>query len=423
MAFADLKMGGYSRLKPYILGILILIALILEIMVHWVYQVDVVYSHFFYIPVIVGAVWYGVRAVGIALFLGAVLIIGNLHVSGSVGTSAVARVVVFVVVALVIGLITDHMRKDRDRLINEVTDAALQSGISPAGILGNVGEFRSRVLSSANVKKMKSEGNVRGLISSLRNKDVGVQYEAAEALGELGDPAGVDPLIQALLEDQYSGIRWKAAEALAKTGEPAVLPLIGVLQDPDDDVRWKAAIALGEIGDVRAVGPLIEVLKDKDRFVKSRAAYALGLIGEPAVIPLMSAITKGDEDVRRGAAIALGTIGDPRSIPALIRAIGDPNESVKIEAISALSGMGEVVVAPLLEFLKYADDNERKEVVTALGELGDSDAIEPLMQMLETADEETRALIITALCEIGGPSVKTLVKGLKRNNQRISGDP
>jgi hypothetical protein len=190
MAFADLKMGKYSRFKPYILGILILIALILEIMVHWVYRVDIVYSHFFYIPVIIGAVWYGVRAVGIALFLGAMLIIGVFHVSGSVGFAALARVAVFVVVALVIGLITDHMRRDRDRLINEVTDAALQSGISPAGIFGNIGEFRSRVLSSANVNKMKSEGNVRGLIKSLWNKDVGVQYDAVEALGELRDPGG-----------------------------------------------------------------------------------------------------------------------------------------------------------------------------------------------------------------------------------------
>ncbi len=420
MAFADLKMGRYSRLKPYILGILILIALILEIMVHWVYQVDIIYSHFFYIPVIIGAVWYGVRAVGIALFLGFALIIGNFHVSGSVDASALARVVVFVVVALIIGLITDHMRKDRDRLINEVTDAALQSGISPAGIFDNIGEFRSRVLSSANVKKMKSEGNVRGLISSLRNKDVGVQYEAVEALGELRDPASVDTLVQALLEDQYSGIRWKAAEALAKIGSPAVVPLIGVLQNPDDDVRWKAAIALGEIGDVRAIGPLIDVLRDKDRFVKSRAAYALGLIGEPAVDPLLSAMAKGDEDVRRGAAIALGSIRDPRSIPALIRAIGDPNESVRIEAISALSGMGQDAVAPLLEFLKYANDNERKEVVTALGEMGDSDAIDPLMQMLETADEETRALIITALGEIGGPTVQALVEGRKGPGHRIT---
>ena len=60
-----------------------------------------------------------------------------------------------------------------------------------------------------------------------------------------------------------------------KIGEPAVEPLIEALKDKDQDVRWEAALALGNIGDERAVEPLIEALKDEDEDVREAAGEAL----------------------------------------------------------------------------------------------------------------------------------------------------
>jgi HEAT repeat protein len=108
------------------------------------------------------------------------------------------------------------------------------------------------------VKKLKDSGDVPGLISALIQNDPQVQYDAAEALGELGDKRAVGPLITELKNNELSGVRWKAAEALSRIGAASVDELIGVLQHEDDDVRWKAAIALGEIGDPKAIGPLIK---------------------------------------------------------------------------------------------------------------------------------------------------------------------
>ena len=283
----------------------------------------------------------------------------------------------------------------------------LLSGISLSDQLKNM--FSSR----DSIPGMKSARDVRGLIRLLKHRDLDVQYGAAEALGEIGDSGAVEPLIAALKNDEYSGVRWKAAEALSKIGAPAVEPLIGALSHDDDDVRWKAAIALGEIGDPRAIEPLIILLCDEDRFVKSHAALALGAIGEPAVNPLIRVLREGDGNLRWGAAIALGKIRDPRAIEPLIRALADKYENVRAESASSLATMGKPALGPLLQFLKFSDGPERIEVVAALGELHDTDAIQPLIQMLENADEDERKAIADALDAILIPTIEPLIRKLR----------
>jgi HEAT repeat protein len=260
--------------------------------------------------------------------------------------------------------------------------------------------------------RMKSERDVRGLIRLLNDLDADIRFEAAEALGEIGDPSAVEPLAGLLNGEELSGVRWKAAEALGKTGKPAVEPLIAALRHTDDDVRWKAAIALGEIGDPRAIDPLVHLLSDEDRFVKSRAALALGMIGKPAVEPLICALEKGDGNMRWGAAIALGKVQDPDSIEPLIHALADKYENVRAEAAASLAAIGTPAISPLIHFLKYSEKPVRLEVMNALGELHANDAIEPLVQMLEKADEQERHAIASTLDAILTPSVEQLAKRL-----------
>ena len=288
----------------------------------------------------------------------------------------------------------------------------LLSGISLSDQLKNI--FSSR----DSIPGMKSARDVRGLIRLLKHRDLDVQYGAAEALGEIGDSGAVEPLIAALKNDEYSGVRWKAAEALSKIGAPAVEPLIGALSHDDDDVRWKAAIALGEIGDPQAIEPLILLLCDEDRFVKSHAALALGAIGEPAVNPLLRALREGDGNLRWGAAIALGKIRDPRAIEPLIRALADKYENVRAESASSLAAIGKPALGPLLQFLKFSDGPERLEVVAALGELQDTDAIQPLIQMLENAGDDERKAIADALDAILIPTVEPLVRKLRNGSHQ-----
>ncbi|MEI7856269.1 MAG: HEAT repeat domain-containing protein [Methanomicrobiales archaeon] len=261
----------------------------------------------------------------------------------------------------------------------------------------------------ADVNKLKSRWDIAGLSRLLEHKDLQVQYEAAEALGNLGDEKAVGPLITALKRDEFSGVRWKAAEALSKIGNPAVEQLIAALQYPDDDVRWKAAIALGEIGNPDAIAPLISLLSDEDRFVRGRAAHALSMIGEQSVPQLIATLKANDPGLRWGAVLALGKIKNPLAVEPLILCLADEHAMVRAEAASALAAIGTPALAPLLGFLKGAQGELRIEVMTAIGELKNADAIEPLARLLVNADENDRRAIADAIDAILIPAVEPLV--------------
>lgn len=325
MAFSDLRLNRMDRYKLVILIALVVVSVILEAVVHNRLGIEVVYSHFFYIPVVLGTVWYGKRGILVGIFLAAVYTGDYLILTGTVQTDALIRALMFVLVGIIIGVVMDYLRREQEQVMNQMADAAL-SGSRQGGFRGNLDEWKAKLRTSVNVKRMREERDIQGLLLALKHRDPAVQYEAAEALGVLKDPLAVSPLVSALAGDRHSGVRWKAAEALARIGKPAVGPLIAALGNPDDDVRWKAAIALGEIGDTRAIPHLVTLLDDEDRFVQSRAAYALGQFGDAALSPLVTALGSPSPSVRRGSAQALGRTRSQDAIGPLLSLLNDTDD-------------------------------------------------------------------------------------------------
>jgi HEAT repeat protein len=75
--------------------------------------------------------------------------------------------------------------------------------------------------------------------------------------------------------------------------------LIEKLSDDNEGTRWNAAEALGRLGDPRAVEPLIDTLWDDDARVRLKAAWALGMLGDPrALAPLQKLYRIEREDAR-----------------------------------------------------------------------------------------------------------------------------
>ena len=399
MAFPDLNMRGFRNYRMPVLITLVAVSLLLEFVIHWVWGIAIVYSHLFYIPVVLAAVWYGKRGVIVAIILGAAHLGGTYVTIGMIDSGSAIRSLMFVIVGLVIGALSDVTRIEQEQMINRVTDAALQSGMS-SGSTGSQKDAANRLLSFASVRKLRETKNVPGLIRVLRKRDPGIQYEAAEALGDIGDPAAVGPLMEALTGDQYSGVRWKAAEALGKIGTPAVPALLGVLGHPDEDIRWKAAVTLGEIGDERAIGPLVQLLSDRDRFVRSRAAYALGLIGPPALGALSSTLIDGDVETRRGTATALGMIADPGAADVLIVALADSSSAVRQEVIAALARQGDPAFPALVRALGDPDPERREGAALALAGSGNPEALAPLKDALARAEPADQAVLRQALSDL-----------------------
>lgn len=171
---------------------------------------------------------------------------------------------------------------------------------------------------------------VKPLLAALDGVDRHAGWYAAKALGHIGNPAAVGPLIDTT-HDPLVSMRQVAVSALVEIGAPALKALIAALPS------WPAAEALGRIGDKRAVAPLIAILPNW------AALVALGRIGDArALEPLLATLEGLDLTDREAAARALGRIGDARAVEPLKIALSRADQTKEFreaatEAIAALS--------------------------------------------------------------------------------------
>jgi len=100
---------------------------------------------------------------------------------------------------------------------------------------------------------------------------------------------GISELIAALASPSPVARR-KAREALVALGKPAVPSLIQLLSHRKPHVRWEAAKAIGGIGDPIAAFALVNALKDRDGDVRWLAAEGLAALGRDALPPLLAAL-------------------------------------------------------------------------------------------------------------------------------------
>ncbi|MFW9993374.1 MAG: HEAT repeat domain-containing protein [Candidatus Odinarchaeota archaeon] len=196
---------------------------------------------------------------------------------------------------------------------------------------------------------MEDKGlEVDELLEQLNSGDWKVRQRAAEALGQLGHPRSIDPLINSLKDEVDSRVRFSAAQSLGKFGGPAVDPLIKTLRDnhDNDNIRYLAAWALGEIGDSRAIKPLIKMLETVDYEVRYYAAWILGVSGDSSSVkPLVEVLNDENAHVRQEAAIA-------------IRAITARNSNTFSIIISVIHNRGpELTTYQLTECLKLLVDS------------------------------------------------------------------
>lgn len=211
-----------------------------------------------------------------------------------------------------------HRRADR-----EVVDEAMEllnsenadDRVLGLDILGQVGTPAKPFLDErlSRVKRLLGEEN-----------DPGVLAAGATALGHLGDPRGIDPLVQ-------------------------------LAHHPNEDVRfavaWALPPSLGSPEDERGIQRLIELSNDQDEKVRDWAVFGLGtrLDSDSTDVreALYQRIDDPDDDTRDEALLGLARRGDMRVIePLLTRLRSDEVSELNVEAAREIgaSGLHEALV-------------------------------------------------------------------------------
>jgi HEAT repeat protein len=134
------------------------------------------------------------------------------------------------------------------------------------------------------------------------------------------------------------------------------------------------------------------------------------------VVGLIKALSYAkDPGVCKEAVEALGEIGDSRAVEPLIAVLNSDNKNVRLVAAKALVKIGDPrVVEPLVAALKDMDRDVAEAAADALGQIGDARTVEPLVAALKDKDKRVRRAAARALSLIGDArAVEPLVAALK----------
>ncbi len=106
-----------------------------------------------------------------------------------------------------------------------------------------------------------------------REKDPLVRDLWIEVASHIDHPATLDTLAHLSLYDPDDQTRRRCLDDVIRSGHPGIAaPYIQALGSSDNEMINRAAAALGQIGDPEAIGPLIDVLETKHTFTVSSGA-------------------------------------------------------------------------------------------------------------------------------------------------------
>lgn len=181
------------------------------------------------------------------------------------------------------------------------------------------------------------------------------------------------------------------------------------LADDVAEVRLHAARGLAVIRDERAVPRLLELLQDETPWNTGRLADILVSFG-PGAVPyltqyLVAAVQhpQGNPDATREVVRAVGLIGDLSAEPVLIDLLEADEPLLRVGAASALAHCGTPASVPhLIRALDDEDWRVRARAADALAVFADSTAVQPLAAKMRDSAWWVRQNAAKALAEVPG---------------------
>lgn len=266
------------------------------------------------------------------------------------------------------------------------------------------------------------------LMDALRGEYYTVRTQAALALGQIKDPAAVPDLKRATM-DAEPQVRSAAAQALAQFADPDTFEEIGnlLLDDPQIEVRQAAARAFGRTQRTEAVPFLMDALRDSFWWYEREDALqdlldAITDIGKPAIPELIEALQDSEGTVRKLAASLLARLPDSRTLEPLSLSLYDTHFDVCRASAEALAALGRPALPVLREALHHPEAWIRQQAVAGLTKLHGPDAAMDLLELIQDENEQVRKQVVRALGELRDPRALPALETLaaSRGNREFS---
>lgn len=181
------------------------------------------------------------------------------------------------------------------------------------------------------------------------------------------------------------------------------------LRDDEPDVQNAALVALQQVyrkGDRgRLLNQLEKAMKSKDNRDRHDAHWVLGHLGKEdpgTLVPLLvKLLDHGRMETRLNAVKALGEVGSEQAIPALAALVESGSARWKRDreepevrqlAVEALGKIGGAAVPELVKIVQNKGSSLRVDAIRALSTLGDEKAVGPLLDALKA--QSSREVVI-----------------------------
>jgi HEAT repeat protein len=215
---------------------------------------------------------------------------------------------------------------------------------------------------------------IQPLIEALSDAEIVVRADAAEALGILRPRAAVKALLKLVkAKEEFADGRYIAAITLAKINDArACEPILNALLSAEDSQVSKFMLsALVELNAARACDVLLQSLSDRNAGIRAAAAHGLGMVGDgKAIEPLQKAAMDTEAIVRVAAARSLAEYRDRERVRILMQlALEDTDQRVQDAAIAGLNKMGAYAVAALQRTQKMGDGESQRMVKQVLEQM------------------------------------------------------
>jgi signal transduction histidine kinase len=171
--------------KQYAFAFLITAGLILELVVHFWFGISIVYTQFYYLIIVVAGLWYGRRAIWIALFFGGLHVAVTFITLGFISLDSLMRALMLCIVAFVVGTIVEQMNCYHATVVEQNRELT---------------EINSRLESSQSA--FETANKKLNLLSSITRHDIKNQLLALLGFIELSKEKATDPEMLHFIERQ-----------------------------------------------------------------------------------------------------------------------------------------------------------------------------------------------------------------------------
>ncbi|HYC77785.1 MAG TPA: HEAT repeat domain-containing protein [Planctomycetota bacterium] len=229
----------------------------------------------------------------------------------------------------------------------------------------------------------------------LDDASVNVRALAAAAIGQFGDDAGVEALLETK-DGENVEVKKAVVDAFKRLRDVRCIPLMA---------RWA-----GRVGE--------------DDRLRRAACETLGAIADDAAMPVLQRVLFDDvvaDDIRGEAARAIGLIGGAEARGFLLQALGSDRPWVRAKAIEGLALLRDAgVMTTVLPYLAPTHPwMVRLAAIEAAARTGGAASLEHLAPLLEDREIQIRGMACVALGLVGNVAAQKKLKRALEDKERV----